>query len=198
MKVKYLFLFIVYILPAQEKYSKDYFISPMNIPLSLTGTFSEIRTNHFHAGIDIPTNKKTGYPIYACADGYVSRIKVSPWGFGKAIYLNHPNGLTTVYAHLENFNSEIQEFIRGEQYKKQKFSIDQSIEKERFKIFKGQIIGYSGSSGNSTGPHLHFEVRKTKNQKPINPLYFKFPIKDTINPTIISEFLGILSILLNV
>jgi len=189
MKVKYLFLFIIYILPAQEKYSKDYFISPMDIPLSLTGTFSEIRTNHFHAGIDIPTNKKTGYPIFACADGYVSRIKVSPWGFGKAIYLNHPNGLTTVYAHLENFNSEIQEFIRGEQYKKQKFSIDQSIEKERFKILKGQIIGYSGSTGNSTGPHLHFEVRKTKNQKPINPLYFTFPIKDTINPTIKSIFI---------
>ena len=187
-KLVFLFLFSLNIF-SQEILNKDDFISPLNIPLVLSGTFGEIRTNHFHAGIDIPTNQKTGYPIYACADGYVSRIKVSPWGFGKAIYLNHKNGLTTVYAHLEKFNNEIQNFILKEQYKKKKFNIDISLEEDVFKVKQGDIIGLSGSSGNSTGPHLHFEIRKTKLQKPINPLNFSFPVKDTKKPIIKSIFL---------
>ena len=174
---------------SQEKYKKDCFISPLDIPLTLSGTFGEIRTNHFHAGIDIPTNQKTGYPIYSCADGYISRIKVSPWGFGKAIYINHKNGLTTVYAHLENFNSEIQNYILKQQYKKKTFSLDISLSESSFQVKQGEIIGFSGSSGNSTGPHLHFEVRESALQKPINPMKFSFPIKDTRKPIIKSIFI---------
>ena len=174
---------------SQEKYKKDCFISPLDIPLTLSGTFGEIRTNHFHAGIDIPTNQKIGYPIYSCADGYVSRIKVSPWGFGKAIYINHENGLTTVYAHLENFNSEIQNYILKQQYQKKTFSLDISLSKSSFQVKQGEIIGFTGSSGNSTGPHLHFEVRESALQKPINPMKFSFPIKDTRKPIIKSIFI---------
>jgi len=174
---------------SQEKYKKDCFISPLDIPLTLSGTFGEIRTNHFHAGIDIPTNQKIGYPIYSCADGYVSRIKVSPWGFGKAIYINHENGLTTVYAHLENFNSEIQNYILNQQYQKKTFSLDISLSKSSFQVKQGEIIGFTGSSGNSTGPHLHFEVRESALQKPINPMKFSFPIKDTRKPIIKSIFI---------
>jgi len=183
------FLLNFFFIFCQEKYKKDCFISPLDIPLTLSGTFGEIRTNHFHAGIDIPTNQKTGYPIYSCADGYVSRIKVSPWGFGKAIYINHKNGLTTVYAHLENFNSEIQKYILKQQYQKKTFSLDISLSKSAFQVKQGQIIGFSGSSGNSTGPHLHFEVRESALQKPINPMQFSFPIKDTRKPIIKSIFI---------
>lgn len=190
MNYKFLFFIFSFLLSfSQEKYKKDDFISPLDIPLVLSGTFGEIRTNHFHAGIDIPTNRKTGYPIYSCADGYISRIKVSPWGFGKAIYVNHKNGLTTVYAHLENFNKEIQNYILKEQYEKKTFSLDISLDKNTFLVKQGEVIGFSGSSGNSTGPHLHFEVRETKLQKPINPLNFSFPIKDKTKPIIKSIFI---------
>lgn len=187
---KLFFFFLSFLFTfSQDNYKKNDFISPLKIPLVLSGTFGEIRTNHFHAGIDIPTNQKTGYPIYACADGYVSRIKVSPWGFGKAIYINHKNGLTTVYAHLESFNNTIHKYILKEQYKKKTFSLDMSLDKNTFLVNQGEIIGFSGSSGNSTGPHLHFEVRESKLQKPINPLNFSFPIKDETKPIIKSIFI---------
>ena len=190
MKYQFFFFFISFLLTfSQEKYKKDDFISPLDIPLILSGTFGEIRTNHFHSGIDIPTNKKIGYPIYACADGYVSRLKVSPWGFGRAIYLNHKNGLTTVYAHLEKFNNEIQNYILKEQYRGEVFSLDLLLDENTFQVKQGDIIGFSGSSGNSTGPHLHFEVRDSKLQKPINPLNFSFPIKDKKKPIIKSIFI---------
>ena len=190
MRYKFFFFFLSFLITfSQEKYKKDDFISPLDIPLILSGTFGEIRTNHFHAGIDIPTNQKKGYPVYACADGYVSRIKISPWGFGKAIYLNHKNGLTTVYAHLENFNTEIKKYTLKEQYSKKTFNLDISLDKNTFLVKQGEIIGFTGSSGNSTGPHLHFEVRESRLQKPINPLDFSFPVKDTRKPIIKSIFI---------
>ena len=135
MRYKFFFFFLSFLITfSQEKYKKDDFISPLDIPLILSGTFGEIRTNHFHAGIDIPTNQKKGYPVYACADGYVSRIKISPWGFGKAIYLNHKNGLTTVYAHLENFNTEIKKYTLKEQYSKKTFNLDISLDENTFLV----------------------------------------------------------------
>ena len=174
---------------AQEINTKNDFQSPLKIPLALSGTFGELRSNHFHSGIDFKTNKEIGIPIFAPASGYVSRIKVSPTGFGKALYIAHENGLTTVYAHLDKFNKEIHEYITKKQYELQQFPIDISIEKDKFKIQKDDIIGYTGNSGSSSGPHLHFEIRDSKNQRPLNPMNWNFDIKDTKKPIIESIFI---------
>ena len=171
---------------SQEKYNWE---SPLKIPLILSGTFGELRSNHFHSGIDFKTNKEIGIPIFAPASGYISRIKVSPTGFGKAIYIGHENGLTTVYAHLEKFNEEINQYILKKQYDLKTFSLDLTIEKEKFKLETGDTIGYTGNSGSSSGPHLHFEIRNTKNQHPLNPMNWDFEIKDTKKPIIESVFI---------
>jgi len=162
----------------------DYFISPLEGTLQLSGTFAELRGNHFHSGIDIRTNSKEGYPVYACADGYVVRIKVAPGGFGKAIYINHPNGFTTVYAHLQGFNPAITEWLTQQQYKLEQFDVDLFPPRNLLGVKKGEIIAYSGNSGASEGPHLHFEVRETHSEYPIDPLLCKLPVKDFIRPTI--------------
>lgn len=162
----------------------DYFISPLEVTLQLSGTFAELRGNHFHSGIDIRTNSKEGYPVYACADGYVVRIKVAPGGFGKAIYINHPNGFTTVYAHLQGFNPVITEWLTQQQYKLEQFDVDLFPPRNLLQVKKGEIIAYSGNSGASEGPHLHFEVRETHSEFPIDPLLCKLPVKDFIRPTI--------------
>ena len=177
---------LVFILNLNLIFSQDKndFESPMKIPLILSGTFGELRSNHFHSGIDFKTNQEIGIPIYAPAPGYVSRIKVSPYGFGKAIYINHENGLTTVYAHLDKFNSEINDYILKKQYEKKSFSLDLSISKDKFKLSTGDTLAYSGNSGSSTGPHLHFEIRDTKTQHPLNPMNWDFKIKDTKKPII--------------
>ena len=180
---------------SQEKHHWD---SPLKIPLILSGTFGELRSNHFHSGIDFKTNKETGIPIFASASGYVSRIKVSPTGFGKAIYIAHENGLTTVYAHLENFNKEISQYILQKQYDLKTFSLDLNIDSNKFKIEKGDNIGYTGNSGSSSGPHLHFEIRNTKTQHPLNPMNWDFEIKDTKKPIIESIFIYKLNDPLNI
>ena len=170
-------------------YPKDYFRSPLDIPLVLSGTFGELRTNHFHSGIDIKTNGREGYKIYSTADGYISRIRVAPGGFGKAIYIDHPNGYTTVYGHLQQFTPAINEYVRQLQYEKESFTIDIYPEKDRFQVKKGEVIALSGNSGGSGGPHLHFEIRDTKTEVPINPLLFNFDVKDNIAPLISGLFL---------
>lgn len=162
----------------------EYFISPLEGTLQLSGTFAELRGNHFHSGIDIRTNSKEGYPVYACADGYVVRIKVAPGGFGKAIYINHPNGFTTVYAHLQGFNPSITEWLTQQQYKLEQFDVDLFPPSNLLPVKQGEIIAYSGNSGASEGPHLHFEVRETHSEYPIDPLLCKLPVKDFIRPTI--------------
>ena len=182
-------------LKSQEKHHWE---SPLKIPLILSGTFGELRSNHFHSGIDFKTNKETGIPIFASASGYVSRIKVSPTGFGKAIYIAHENGLTTVYAHLENFNKEISQYILQKQYDLKTFSLDLTIDSNKFKIEKGDNIGYTGNSGSSSGPHLHFEIRNTKTQHPLNPMNWDFEIKDTKKPIIESVFIYKLNDPLNI
>ncbi len=160
------------------------FTSPLDIPITLSGTFAEMRVNHFHTGIDIRTNEKEGYNVYSPADGYVSRIKVSPFGFGNALYITHYNGLVTVYGHLSAYNQTITNYLRKEQYKKESFEVDLILPKNKIRIKKGEIIALTGNSGGSEGPHLHFEIRNERNEKPVNPFVFGFDIQDTIPPTI--------------
>lgn len=162
----------------------NYFTQPLAGVLQLSGTFAELRSNHFHSGIDLRTESKEGFPVLSCADGYVVRIRVSPYGFGKAVYINHPNGYTTVYAHLLEFNETIGTWVKARQYEKESFDVDLFPPKGALKVSKGEIIARSGNSGSSEGPHLHFEVRETDTEKPVDPVLFGFPIKDFIRPTL--------------
>lgn len=168
----------------QNKYPKNYFRSPLDIPLFLSGNFGEIRTNHFHTGLDLKTENREGLKIYAAAEGYVSRIKVSPYGYGKAIYITHPNGYVTVYAHLSSFKGEIDNYVKEAQRLNETFEIELLPKKDLLSVKKGEVIGLSGNTGSSQGPHLHFEVRDEKTENPINPLFFGFDIKDNSKPEI--------------
>jgi len=162
----------------------DYFRSPLDIPLFLSGNFGELRSNHFHAGVDIKTQGVEGQSVYAIADGYVSRIKVSPYGYGNALYITHPNGFTSVYGHLQKYNDAITKVVKDYQYKKENFEVELFPPPFSMQVKKGEIIAYSGNSGGSGGPHLHFEIRNTANEHPMNPLFFGFDVKDKVKPDI--------------
>ena len=179
--ISFFFVFIVAI--AQNKYPQNYFQNPLDIPLYLSGTFGELRSNHFHSGLDMKTQQREGLNVLASADGYVSRIKISHWGYGKVVYITHPNGYTTVYAHLKKFNKKIETYLKNEQYKKESFEIQLYPKKGVLQLSKGEIIAYSGSTGGFVGPHLHFEIRDG-NSKPINPMLFGITVKDTKAPSI--------------
>ncbi len=169
---------------SQTSYPKDYFRAPMDIDMLLAGNFAELRTNHFHTGLDIKTNGKEGYRLYSVADGYISRINVSHWGYGLCVYVRHPNGYTSVYAHCSRFTDEVEAFVKKAQRKKETETITLYPGKEQFPLKKGDVVAYSGNSGSSTAPHLHFEIRDTKTEEPINPLLFGFNIKDDIPPSV--------------
>ncbi|MDX5427031.1 MAG: M23 family metallopeptidase [Bacteroidota bacterium] len=160
------------------KYPKDAFRSPLDIPLVLSGTFGELRGNHFHSGIDIKTEGREGKKVFAAADGEIVRINVSPWGYGNALYVRHPNGFTTVYAHLQRFSTEIQAYVKRAQYRNQTFEVELYPPKGTFPVKSGDVIALSGNSGGSGGPHLHFEIRDTRTEEPINPLLFGFEVPD--------------------
>ena len=180
-----IFLLTFYLGNAQKQYPRNYFSAPLKIPIILSGTFGELRSNHFHSGIDIKTAGKEGLPIYAPANGYVSRIKVSQYGFGKGIYLRHPNGYTTVYAHLQKFEPNIQKYVKSIQYKKKSYQTGNLfLKQDQFPVKKGQIIGYTGDTGGSGGPHLHYEIRNTATEHIINPLLFGLQPKDDTAPTL--------------
>ncbi|MCK5846589.1 MAG: M23 family metallopeptidase [Bacteroidales bacterium] len=168
-------------LRSQDTYPQDYFKLPMDIPIILSGSFGELRSNHFHTGLDIKTQGVVGKQILAPADGYISRIKVSPWGYGNALYITHPNGYMTVYAHLNNYNDELSKLIKQAQYNQKKFAVEIFPKKGSINIKQGDIIGYTGNSGSSGGPHLHFEIRNAK-QEPINPLLFGIKVNDNKYP----------------
>lgn len=180
---KLLFSFIFIAGAVAQDYPTGYFIPPLEGTLQLSGTFAELRGNHFHSGIDIRTGGKEGLPVKACADGYVVRIKISPFGFGKAVYINHPNGFTTVYAHLQGFSPVIDQWAKEQQYKLEQFDVDLFPPRDLLRVKQGEIIARSGNSGSSEGPHVHFEVRETKSEFPVDPLLFGFPVKDFIRPT---------------
>ncbi len=170
---------------SQKQYPKNYFSAPLDIPIILAGTFGELRSNHFHSGVDIKTQRKEGLPIYAPANGYVSRIKVAQYGFGKALYIKHPNGYTTVYAHLQKFEPRIQEYVKQIQYNKENYYTGNLFpDEDKFVVRKGDIIAYSGDTGSSGGPHLHYEIRDSKTEHIINPLLFGLKVKDDKHPTI--------------
>ena len=174
------FLCSIY-LSAQTPYPQDYFRSPLNIQLVLSGTFAELRSNHFHSGLDIKTNGKQGLKVYAAAQGYVSRIKISRYGYGKALYITHPNGYTTVYAHLQKFSPEIEAYIKKQQYQRERFEIELFPKLNALKIESDALVAFSGNTGGSSGPHLHFEIRD-KQERPMNPMLFGLDIKDTTAP----------------
>lgn len=169
---------------AEKKYPQHDFIAPVNYKMTLSGNFGELRTNHFHSGIDIRTAGHIGKKIRSIADGYISRIKVSPTGFGKAIYIRHKNGYTSVYGHLNRFNKEVAAWVKSQQYDRESFAVDLYPKANQFVFKQGDLIAFSGNSGGSEGPHLHFEIRETKTEKPLNPLLFGFKIKDNIKPKI--------------
>lgn len=189
MKIIYSFLFFyAFTTVAQITYPKDYFRSPLDIPMQLSGNFGEFRPNHFHAGFDFKTMQKEGLNIYAVADGYVSRIKISTVGNGKTIYIDHPNGYTSVYAHLQRSLGKIEEYIKRAHYKEQAYEIELFPNPEDLIVKKGDTIALSGNTGGSEGPHLHFEFRDTRTEKVINPYFFGFDsfMKDTKKPQISS------------
>ncbi len=175
----------------QNSYPQDYFRLPLDIPMSISGSFGELRYGHFHTGIDFRTDKREGLPVYATADGFVSRIKISNGGYGKSIYIDHPNGFTTVYGHLQRANGTIQEAIVEDQYAKKNYEVEFFPKPNVLMVKKGDLIAYSGNTGGSGGPHLHFEIRDTKTENIINPLLFGFDknLKDTLPP----QILGVLA-----
>jgi hypothetical protein len=160
------------------------FLSPLKIPLSLSSGFGELRTDHYHSGIDIKTEGVTGKEVVASDDGYVYLLLVSPGGYGRAIFIRHPSGYSTMYGHLQRYKPEIEEYVKSKQYENKSFPVTIYPPEGRFRITKGEVIAYSGNSGSSSGPHLHYEIRKTNGEKPVNPLLFNFGIKDNIKPVI--------------
>jgi Peptidase family M23 len=172
---------------AQNDLPKDYFGSPLDIPLILSGSFGELRSNHFHSGLDIKTQQREGFPVIAPADGYVSRIKVAHYGYGKALYIQHPNGYTTVYAHLQRYAHDIEDYVKKIQYQKETFEFEEFPSERLLPVKKGEIIGYTGNSGSSGGPHLHYEIRDAAS-RPMNPLLFGVEIPDTKVPLVSSVF----------
>jgi murein DD-endopeptidase MepM/ murein hydrolase activator NlpD len=167
--------------------SKEYpndFRPPLDLSPSLAGSFGEIRSNHFHSGLDYRTNQREGYPVYAVADGFVSRLRVQVGGFGNAVYISHPNGYTSVYAHLQRFNTRIAQTVKDLQYRREAFDVDFPLVSIEIPVKKGDIIAWSGNTGSSGGPHLHFEIRDSKTEETINPQLFGIDIPDNVKPAI--------------
>lgn len=186
--MRFIYAFILFSVVgfAQNEYPKDYFGSPLDIPLNIAGSFGELRPSHFHSGIDFRTQQKEGFPVYATADGFISRINVSTFGYGKCLYIDHPNGFTSVYAHLQNMAPKIQSKVLEVQYAEKSYVTELRPKPEEYQVKKGELIGYTGNTGGSNGPHLHFEIRDTKSEFAINPFFFGYDekVKDTKAPVI--------------
>jgi hypothetical protein len=189
MKFLYALIFLSVLSPGlfaqietKDNYPQDYFRNPLDIPIFLAGNFAECRPNHFHTGLDLKTNEQENLKVYAAADGYVSRISISHSGYGNAIYITHPNGYTTLYGHLNDFYPALQQYLIQQQYAQESWNIELKLTANQFPVKKGQFIAFSGTTGGSTGPHLHFEIRDSKTQHVLNAALFGLPIKDEIPP----------------
>ncbi|MEO6820398.1 MAG: M23 family metallopeptidase [Ginsengibacter sp.] len=172
-----------------KNYTKGYFIYPVDARIGLAANFGELRPNHYHMGLDCRTDQVVNRPVKAAADGYVSRISVAPFGFGRAIYINHPNGLTTLYGHLNTFYPALEKYLEEQQYQKESWAVSLELKPGQFPVKQGQDIGLSGSTGGSMGPHVHFEIRDTKTDKVLNPMLFGLPIPDNVPPTIVRLYM---------
>ncbi len=166
-------------------YQQGYYQWPINAAKGLAANFGELRPNHYHMGLDCRSDQAVNKQVFAAADGYVTKIKVESYGFGQAIYINHPNGTTTLYAHLNSFYPALEKYVRDQQYKLKSWAVYLDIPANMFPVKKGQEIAKSGNTGGSMGPHLHFEVRDTKTDKVINPLLLGFPLQDNIAPDVL-------------
>jgi hypothetical protein len=187
MRYALLLLFLSFSSFAQSEYPQDYFRPPLDIPIVLSGTFGELRSSHFHAGLDIKTQQREGLKVYATGPGYVSRIKISHFGYGKAIYITHPNGYTSVYGHLQKFSKRLEAYIKECQYDKESFEVEVFPNPSELPIESDEVIAYSGNTGGSGGPHLHFEIRDNQ-ERPINPMLFGISAKDTKAPLVLNVF----------
>ena len=158
---------------------------PVQAKIALAANFGELRPNHYHMGLDCKTDQKQNARVVAAADGYIAHIRIEPSGFGRSIYINHPNGLTTLYGHLNDFFPELEKYVKEQQYKMESWLVFLDIPPDLFPVKQGQFIAFSGNTGGSQGPHLHFEIRDTKTDKVFNPSLFGFPIPDNVPPTLI-------------
>lgn len=168
-----------------QEYPQNYFRNPLDVPLQLVANFGELRANHWHMGLDIRTQQRENLPVHAAAEGYISAVSVDATGFGRAIYIDHPNGFTTVYAHLNNFEPRLQTWLKAQQYAAQSWAGKWAVPVGLFPVKQGDFIAYSGSTGGSQGPHVHFEIRDTRSEKCLNPLLFNFPIPDAVPPSLL-------------
>jgi len=186
-----LFVMVLMVLPVNaqffpgKNYPQQYFGWPVAAASKgIVANFGELRPNHYHMGLDCRTDQKQNLPVLAAADGYIAKVKIEPYGFGRAIYINHPNGFTTLYAHLNNFNPELEKYVTEQQYQLKSWKVFLDIPANLFPVKKGMFIAYSGNTGGSQGPHVHFEIRNTQTDKVLNPSLFAFPLPDNVPPSI--------------
>lgn len=177
------FIFLVFSFFSQAQSTQ--YKWPVDAPPALSANFGELRTNHYHMGLDARTLQRENLRVFAAEKGFVSRIKIEPWGFGRAIYIEHPNGITSLYAHLNDFYPELEKWVSQQQYSLSSWQVDLKVPAGLFSVNRGQFIAYSGNTGGSMGPHLHFELRDTKTEIVLNPLIHGFSIADNVAPDVL-------------